>query len=615
MTLLDNRNPVTVDTSRYTGAFDLSALALAPPNHRGLQKVLGVRKDAIAAGNAPTPELLQLLPGVHLERGTVLVPCNLTRLPGKRIIEYGAHTPSGLRLRDYQVDGVQFVEDTPRGCIIGDDVGIGKTLEVLEYLHLHPELRPFVVIGPLVASSAWVGPNADPAKHFGMNVLALHTRTPEDIPKDVDGRAVDGVFLNYQILAPWKEKLTNPDGTPQLNPDGTPCVVVHGSWFSSILGLQPRVVVVDECHEVRNFRNTYAKTVHKLCQFDFVAKRIFLSATPVVNRVADLWHQLDSVQPKLWGHWVPYHAKIITSFCTRYASARHNGYGWDCSGESNTGELRARLANVLIRRSRFDVRKELPGFERQRVAVAPASLDQAAYRDYLEIANATREALRVAGGSTLQGHDLRRLTGMFKMLSWSKRNVAVTHAETLARSTETRKLLVFTWFKESASFLVKALKAKKLHVYGPVTGESSISKRNKDAEAFRDLQLEPGGASVFVATLGAAGQSLNPLAAASAVLFVDLYYVPATLLQAEGRVHREGSKAKTVLAQYLTVDSTVDSIMYDHLARKAKQIAGTTGDMTAQSLCEALGGRNEEESLKALVQAMAGLSTAALELT
>lgn len=598
---------------------DLTGLALAAPDVRGYVKVLGVRKSAYDAGTAPDLNLLRLIPGAKLAHGSIYLPCNVLALTAAASTRPPI-PPGRLQLREYQLEAVQFIENTPRGCMVCLDVGLGKTPITLEFLRRHPELRPFVVVGPLIASGAWVGENADPFKYFDMKVVALHTRKPEEV------EPADGYFVNFQILAPYRETTKEHQARQRAHDEQR---LAEGkllepldrksfaSWLPYVtLKINPKVVIADECHEVRNFRNTYAKAVHKLCQYNSVAKRVFLSATPVVNKVADLYYQLDSVQPGLWGHYVPYNQNIITSFGTRYcAGNQDNGYGWDCSGESNTAELKQRLANVMIRQSRFDVRKELPPFERQRLDVPANSLDRIAFDEYQSIANATSEAARLAGSGVLQGHELQRLTGMFKVLSWAKRDVAAKQAATMARSAETRKVLVYTWFKQTASYIVKALKKQKLHVYGPITGESTIAKRNKDAEAFRDLVLEPNGAAVLVATLGSASQSLNPLSAASSTLFVDLWYVPQILLQAEGRTHREGQTAARVLALYLCVAGTIDEIMFDHLSRKAKYIAHVTGDETATSLCETLGGRSEAESLQALVKAMAGLDVTALGLT
>ena len=587
---------------------DLSGLVLAAVDARGYRQVLGYREDTAP----PDTNLLRLVPGVRLERQKLLVPCNLTREAKPWIVKPGQTTPSGLPLRGYQLEAIQFIEECPVGCLLCLDVGLGKGAITLEWLRNHPELRPFIVVGPLIASGAWVGENADPAKHFGMTIVALRTRMPSDelaaAPEinqndtNLVSPGVDGYFINYQILAGWTRQK---NGVKETHPGWLP-------WLQ--MKVAAKVIVVDESHEIRNYRVSYAKAVHKLCIAKSVQKRIFLSATPVVNKIFDLYHQLECVQPGLWGHSVPFNENILTSWGQRYCAASHNGHGWFLDGESNSVELRARLANVMIRRSRFDVRKELPPFERQCVQVPHELLDQESYKQYQSIASLTIDAWKAAQG-VLQGAELQRSTGMFNYLSWAKRDVAAKQAENLARSTENRKLLVYCWHKRTAKYIVTMLKRRCLHTFGPITGETLLPKRMREAEAFRDLKLAPDGAAVCVATLKAAGQSLNPLSAASAVLFVDLYWVPQVLLQAEGRVHREGQTASSVLALYLTVKGSVDELMFRHLEKKAKFIANATGDKAATSLVEVLGGHSEEESLKNLVKELSGLSEADMRLS
>ena len=487
-------------------------------------------------------------------------------------------TASGKVLRQYQCEGIAELERATKGFLVGDDVGIGKSLVAMQYLATHPELRPFVIVGPLIAMGSWMGPGSAGAD-CGLTIVPVRGLSPdsEKLP-----RGVDGYFVNYEILHAWQ------------------------AYFHLLL--DPRAVIVDEGHEVRNVKTREAHAVKKLCRLRTVDMRLWLTATPVVNGVIDLYAQLDCIQPGMWGPMVPYNPKMVTSWGGRYAGAVHDGYGWAYPTETNVDELRYRLKNVLVRRTRAQVRKELPSLQRERVVIDPSQLDETAWAAY-------RAAAADVLGTPAGGAEIARLSNMSNCLSWAKRKVAVDQAERLAASVEGHKVVVFCWYKRTAKYIANALAKRGLAVFGPIDGTMPAAKRLEEAQRFRDQQLRgDGDGAVFVATLAAAAVALNPLSAAAAALFVDLYWVPSMLIQGEGRVHREGQRAKQVLCQYLFVDNSIDLVMWEALQRKAASIDKAVGDDTALSLCESLGGRSEEESLASFLKQLLALSPSALGL-
>ena len=127
-----------------------------------------------------------------------------------------------------------------------------------------------------------------------------------------------------------------------------------------------------------------------------------------------------------------------------------------------------------------------------------------------------------------------------------------------------------------------------------------------------EVAMNPGGAA-FVATLGTAGLALNKLACCSAALFTELWYVPTTLLQAEGRIHREGQLAKEVLVRYLVVRGSIDTIMYDHLVEKSHVAERVLHDAEGVSLCETLGGPDatEKSDMQRLFEELSAIDGAA----
>lgn len=72
------------------------------------------------------------------------------------------------------------------------------------------------------------------------------------------------------------------------------------------------------------------------------------------------------------------------------------------------------------------------------------------------------------------------------------------------------------------------------------------------------------------------------LTAASTVLFAELHWTPAILIQAEDRTHRIGQK-HSVNIHYLIGDNTLDPLMLRQLERKIDTV-GRLLDGTTESL-------------------------------
>jgi hypothetical protein len=598
---------------------------LAQPEMPAVQSALA---GCILQRPAPWPGLVQLLetsdeaqyrllgqmPGFYSYRGNVkkgiapgyFIPQSLIDMgtfPGLLWgypVDPNTTTPMGGRLmREHQLRSVTFLRQiTPQreGAILGADMGLGKCTTSLQALHLDDLLSaPGIICGPLSAAAAWCGPTSDASRFYGLDVIRVEGRKNLEPEKLIGHKHI---FVNYDIIEAWMV------------------------WLTS--ALEPAWIIFDEIHLLMHATADRSDVAATLSRWHTIQCRIGLSGTPIPKYRMDLWNPLRCVQPRQWGD-KPH------LFGMRYCDGRREvaaGTGDDertfytYSGESNDLELRARLAGALLWYTRNEVAIELPKLERRVVHLQPKGEELTLYHKaatniikYIKEEVAAKstaasdagfdsDAWAASAASTIAawlGDDydpqkllkqkqaagairLKALTTLCGLLSEFKAERAVD--EVIRLYANHSHIVVFTWRRESAAHIVTRLQdaidthmalcevehrdpGRVPQIFGPVDGSMKQVKRQELAQQFA---ASPCG--VYVATLGAAGISINELSAASAALFVDLHWNPSTLTQAESRVHRDGSPHSAVESVFLVVPNTVDDLFIKHLTQKAQAAAG-----------------------------------------
>jgi Superfamily II DNA/RNA helicases, SNF2 family len=140
--------------------------------------------------------------------------------------------------------------------------------------------------------------------------------------------------------------------------------------------------VVDEAHRVRNPRSASGRLARALR----TRYLLMLTATPVENRLDDLFELVSLVAPGLLGTAKEFHS-------------RHGGTGTgDARAVRDIAGLQARMREVMVRHRRSEVSVMLPQRLAETVRVAPAP-DEAAL--YTHLGARIREAASGAPTSTL----------------------------------------------------------------------------------------------------------------------------------------------------------------------------------------------------------------------
>lgn len=231
--------------------------------------------------------------------------------------------PLTVNPRPYQTEAVRwFIEDAMCKGIIADEMGLGKTGEAYMAWRELGYPTPALLVAGRNAQLAWM----NQAKDWGCPQPVL-----------IRGNAAEraGLWLKHKqgFVATTRESLKR-DITRG---------VVQASNF--------KTVIVDECHKDAN---------RKTGNYDLLksitgrAKVILLTSGSIARRgPQSLWGPLNIVRPSQFrSYW---------KFLEKYTMLDKTGeYGWSIGEPVNQEGLRREVANILLRRTKAEVRPDMP---------------------------------------------------------------------------------------------------------------------------------------------------------------------------------------------------------------------------------------------------------------
>lgn len=422
-----------------------------------------------------------------------------------------------MNLLPFQKVGVDWLTQHFR-CILADDPGLGKTIQILGLINECPGIRNVLVVCPATLKWNW----RNEARTWLHRPAQIHV---------MSGRQSTGVVGNFVIV----------------NYD------ILDARSHDLAMIEWDLVVVDEAH---NLKNVDAKRSKAFFSKLIKANRlVFLTGTPIPNRPVELWTMLRSIDSRIGsyetfgerfgnGHWVQ----------TPY------GQEWNDRGASNLDELRKILEPVMLRRLKKDVLPDLPAKFRTILEVGePLPSKQLMERLEAEFGKTWKAKL---GRSTFMAPaDQEILAKIRHQDALEKVPWAVSHVKTLLETVE--KVILFAYHRD-----VIAQLTEQLSIFAPASIVGGMSDRAKNA-AVANFQTDPF-CRVFIGQMNAAGEGIT-LTAADHEVFVELDWTPKTLRQCEDRAHRIG-QTRSVCVQYLVRPGTIDSMLGKSLEKKMRII-------------------------------------------
>ena len=472
------------------------------------------------------------------------------------------------------VKSVEYLRDVESVCISvnsPDKLYVTKhcilthnTIIALQSLWLDGFLQgPGIVIGPNLAKPTWCDTDSDAQRHYSLTLKPL-----EGI-KNITPQVLNTwpwFFCHFEILHAWQ------------------------AWI--VYALRPRWLICDESHFLVNQKAQASEAARELSKAVAIEKRIVLTGTPIPNARIELWAQLAIAQPRQWG--VSKHT-FGTRYCAGELATAEEGGHWSYDGESNTDELKARLAGTMLRFTKYETEdSKIPEMHRHVIEAQikdprmmnEYSLAQTDVRAFLRMQREAKnlpQKISIGGkemdAAKLQGGNaaLTCFSSLISILSKIKRDSALK--ETIALLQKHTKIVVFTWHAALAKWLYKKLSdlgpmiteftgKRGVGIYGPADRDMPIEKRKALATEFA-----ASSTGVYVATLASVGTSINALAAADAGFMTELSWNTVRLIQGENRIQREGCPWPVVHMYYLICRNTIDDIFLKTLQEKVDVIA------------------------------------------
>ena len=461
-----------------------------------------------------------------------------------------------LKIRYYQVQGVLHLVAMKR-FLLGDDCGLGKTLQVIVSLcciwNKKPDRKVFV-LAPKSAVDQW----GDEFKKF---TTGVHVFVANGTPAK---REI--VYADFQASTGPTVLIT---GYEKARQD----ISIIQKWKDYIL-------VTDEATKYK----TPGKKIHQMVTFLVTrSSRIWaLTATMIKNHLVEGYAIMEAMSPGMFGS----RSSFLKNYCqTRLIDVKGSnrkipiitGYK-----KSQIAKFKMKVGPYYLGRPKHEVAKDLPSLQTRIISVGMSREQRVKYDQALagmiEIDRPERLRGDNKGLSELKTEVLTALTRCQQIVDHldligcdGKSHKMEKLLELLEDELPNEQVIIFSRLREMVDILEPVLKKKG---YKPVrvTGKEKDKQRK---ESMRKFQT-PGTEHKVILITMAASEAIN-LQAARAVIFYDLPYSAGDYLQIIGRMIRIGSVHDMCYAFHMQCKGSIDEKVQKILNKKMKLIVEILG--------------------------------------
>ncbi len=509
---------------------------------------------------------------------------NLTQIADFPIIDpetvdYSPGPELRATLRPYQVYGVKWLighYNHGFGACLADSMGLGKTLQTIAVLLHAKSQRPAPAEQPPIVLPT--PEHAAPDKGFQLDLFgppAVEVAVPNMTTEQVTFVPVKTypalVILPASLVFNWQKELeqfapslfVRAHVGPQRERDPRVLAmhdVVLTTYHTARLDLDMlakvdwHFIILDESQQIKNRDSEISKVVRQLDAYH----KISLSGTPIENSLADLWTQMEFINPSTLGSYPAFREQFQLPI--------------ERQGDPVAREqLFGRVRPFFLRRTKEEVAPDLPPKIEQ---VFYSEMSAAQRSRYEEIKSAVRnEILQLFDDPKTRLLAIQALTRLRQLANHpvladktydgdsGKLDDVLAQWETVRR--DGHKVLFFSSFTQHLEIFRSIFEKEKIP-YTWLTGETPQAERGAIIERFQN----DDSVQAFFCSIKAGGVGLN-LTAADYVFLLDPWWNPAAEDQAIARAHRIGQTKPVNAIRFISRDSIEEKIRVMQERKKA----------------------------------------------
>jgi len=447
----------------------------------------------------------------------------------KNIVAYEGSTQlelPGGKLYPFQAVGVSYLEISNGCCMLADEPGLGKSLQLLAFISKN-NFQSTLVVTPASITFNWAKEAFQwLANLYGEELFSVVRNCKDKIKckvNDVEVSILNGGIVSEHALG----KIT---------------IISYSllnKWVSILKKHRWDCVVADEAHLLKNHLTKRAKLFNEIAQT--CSRRVLITGTPIPNKPEDSWSLLNIIDSETWSN--------RKQFKKRY----------NTDDKEILQELHERLkGHVWIRRLKKDVLKELPEKISHDVYLNISDRAIEAYKN-LEYEVGTFIAHKghlLATDSFARGQALGHIVKLRSSLGIAKTEAALQWLRNLLESVN--KVVIFAHHERVVDAISYELNA--LTIKGATLAADRLEIVNK-------FQTDPNVRTIVCSIL-ASGTGIT-LTAASHVVFVEQSWRAGDMEQASDRIHRIGQLEKAIVWNLYAIN-TFDEAMKEVIDYKAK---------------------------------------------